>query len=181
ALGVVGNMDRPHKGHADLLDAAARLARRARWLLLSDGPLRPGLEAEAAARGLDVCFLGRRRDVPAILARVDGLVHPSWTEGCPNVVLEAMCARLPIVATCVGGTPDLLGDTGWLVPPRDPASLAAAIGDLLDDPTQARALGAAARARVEACFSMPRTIDKVLDLYEELAPTALQPTAKLLA
>jgi glycosyltransferase involved in cell wall biosynthesis len=178
-LAVVGNMDRPHKGHGDLLAAAARLDRPARWLILSDGPLRPALEAEVAARGLDATFLGRRRDVPAILARADGLVHPSWTEGCPNVVLEAMCARLPIVATRVGGTADLLGDAGWLVPPRDPDRLAAAIDELLEDPERARQLGAHARARVEARFAMPCTVAKVLGLYHELAPAARRRGAEL--
>jgi len=173
-IAVMGHMDRPHKGHADLLRAAARLRRPVTWWFLSDGPLRGALEAQAAELGISAHFLGRRSDVPAILARVDALVHPSWTEGFPNAVLEAMCAGLPVVATRVGGVPELLGDAGWLVPPRDPAALAAAIDELCADPAGARATGARARARVEACFSASRMLSDVLAIYAELAPDPLR-------
>src|SRR5438445_731674 len=81
-------------------------------LIPSDGVLRGTLEqrAESLGLGADVCFLGRRDDIPAILARADLVVHPSWAEGFPNVVLEAMCAARPVVATRVGGCPELLTD-----------------------------------------------------------------------
>src|SRR5262249_10253197 len=143
--------------------------RGVRWLLVSDGPLRGELEARARSLGLDVAFLGRRRDVPALLARVAALVHPSWSEGCPNVVLEAMAAGLPIVATRVGGTADLLGDTGWLVPPRDGDALADAVADLLTDPADARERGGRARRRVEERFSMATMAARVRAIYDELS------------
>jgi len=168
-IAVVGNMDRPHKGHADLLAAAARLGRNVRWLFVSDGPLRAELEAKARSLGLDVVFLGRRRDVPALLARASALVHPSRSEGCPNVVLEAMAAGLPVVATRVGGTADLLGDTGWLVPPGDGVALTDAVAEILSDPARARERGARARRRVEARFSMAHAAARVLGIYDELS------------
>jgi starch synthase (maltosyl-transferring) len=96
----------------------------------------------------------------------DLLVHPARWEGMPNVVLEAMAARLPVVATSVEGSEDLVvpGRTGWLTPPRDPGELARAVIEAVDDPAHARELGRGGRARVEATFS----IDRVVARYEAL-------------
>jgi len=170
---MVGSMQRPDKGHADLLAAAAILESRgvhAQYLLVSDGVLRPQLEELARALGLDVFFLGRRADVPSLLARCDLVVHPSWAEGFPNAVLEAMCAARPVVATRVGGIPEVMQDHvhGLLVEPRRPAELAAALGKLLADPRAARAMGLRGRRRVEDTYSLDKMCATVESLYAEL-------------
>jgi glycosyltransferase involved in cell wall biosynthesis len=177
-IAVVASMHLPDKGHADLLEAAALLRARGHqleWLLISDGALRPKVEERARALGLAeaVRFLGRRTDVPAILTRVDLVVHPSWAEGFPNVVLEAMCAARPVVATRVGGCPELVTDeTGRLVEPRQPAQLADAVEAVLADPERARELGRRARRRVEQRYSLDRMSRAVEDLYAGLLPAA---------
>jgi glycosyltransferase involved in cell wall biosynthesis len=174
-VAMVAAMHLPDKGHADLLDAAARLAQRgvrAEWLIPSDGVLRATLEERARSLGLegDVRFLGRRGDIPAILEAADLVVHPSWAEGFPNVVLEAMCASKPVVATRVGGCPELIddGESGWLVEPRRTDALAAAIAHALADPARARAMGRRGRARVEREYSLDRMTATVDGIYSAL-------------
>ncbi len=110
--------------------------------------------------------LGRRDDVPGLLRAADILVLPSLWEGMPNVVLEAMAARLAVVATDVEGTEDLVlpGRTGWLVPPRDVEALAEALLQAAANPLQTRRRGAAGRARVESQFRM----DRIVRDYENL-------------
>ena len=166
----VGRLD-PQKGLEVLVDAAADVARdRPAWHLAvaGDGPLRDELVARAAAAGLGdrVRWLGRRGDVPGLLRAADCLVLPSLWEGMPNVVLEAMAAGLPVVATAVEGTEDLVipGATGWLVPPGRPGPLADALREAAADPDRRRALGRAGRARVEAEFAPAR----VVAAYERL-------------
>jgi glycosyltransferase involved in cell wall biosynthesis len=185
---MVGSMHRPDKGHADLLEAAALLkqrGRRAQWLLVSDGALRPQLEAQARALDLDgdVCFLGRRDDVPSVLVRSDVAVHPSWAEGFPNAVLEAMCAARPVVATRVGGIPEVLRDGvhGILVTPQRPSELAAALECLLARPLSAHVMGLRARRHVEAEFSLDQMCATVQRLYASLtgAAAAYAPAAAL--
>jgi glycosyltransferase involved in cell wall biosynthesis len=175
-VAMVASMHLPDKGHGDLLDAAARLharGRRAQWLLVSDGALRPQHEQHARELGIadSVHFLGRRADVPSLLATVELVVHPSWAEGFPNVLLEAMCAARPVVATRVGGCPELVtdGDNGILLPPRQPAALADAIERLLADPARARDMGRRGRAAVEARFSLERMTATVEGIYQQLA------------
>jgi glycosyltransferase involved in cell wall biosynthesis len=172
---MVGSMHLPDKGHADLLQAAALLkqrGRRAQWLLVSDGGLRPALEQQARALGLDgdVFFLGRREDVPRVLVRSDVVAHPSWAEGFPNAVLEAMCAARPVVATRVGGIPEVIvdGDTGVLVEPRDPQQLATAIARQLDAPEEGQLMGLRGRQRVEHVYSLARMCRTVERIYDSL-------------
>ena len=148
----VGRLD-PQKGLPDLLDAAERvIARRPDWhlALAGDGPDRDWLLGQLAERPAlrdRVHWLGRRDDVPGLLKSADVLVLPSLWEGMPNVVLEAMAARRPVVGTAVEGTEDLVvpGRTGWLVPPRDPAALAQALDEAAEDPERCRRYGEAAR------------------------------------
>jgi glycosyltransferase involved in cell wall biosynthesis len=142
----------PMKGHADLIAAAARLADRWPTLVIAlagDGPMRAPLEALAAATGLAgrIRFLGVRADMADLLAACDLVVLPSRVEGMPAALIEAASAGRAVVATAVGGVPELVADgrTGWLVPPRDPAALAAALEDALSDPAERARRGTSAR------------------------------------
>jgi glycosyltransferase involved in cell wall biosynthesis len=159
------------KGHADLLAAAAQVP-DATFVLAGDGPLRGELEQRARQLGVAgrCVFLGHRRDVPALLAAADVFVLPSLYEGLPVSVLEAMAAGRPVVATAIGGTDEAVRDevTGLLVPPHDPAALAAAIGRLRADPALARRLAAAGRDRVEREFSSEATARRVMEIYDEV-------------
>jgi L-malate glycosyltransferase len=173
---MVGSMHLPDKGHADLLEAAAILkarGMRAQYLLVSDGALRPQLEERARALGLDddVVFLGRRRDVGSVLVRCDVVVHPSWSEGFPNAVLEAMCAARPVVATRVGGIPEVLqhGVHGLLVDAQRPAELADALGRILAHPLAGHIMGLRGRRHVESEFSLGKMRRTVEALYDALA------------
>ena len=161
----------PQKGHAYLL-AAAALVPDATFVLAGDGPLRVELERSARELGIaDRCvLLGERHDVPALLAASDLFVLPSLYEGLPVSVLEAMAACRPIVATGVGGTDEAVMHerTGLLVPPRDPASLAAAIRRLRADPALAQRLAQAGRERVEHEFSAEVTALRVMRVYDEV-------------
>lgn len=161
----VGRLKEP-KTFDTLLRALAQLdpaSFRAR--IAGDGPDRAALEV--LVRG-PVELLGERDDVPQLLAESDVFVLSSASEGLPMSLLEAMAAGLPVVASAVGGVPELVGDTGLLVPPRDDAALAAAIRRLVEDPTLRRQLGAAGRARVETEFSLASFRSAHLALYERL-------------
>lgn len=176
---MVGSMHLPDKGHDDLLQAAALLRDRGfapEWILVSDGSLRPRLEERARALGIgdQVRFLGRRDDVPSILVRCDMVVHPSWAEGFPNAVLEAMCAARPVVATRVGGIPEVMRDGvhGLLVEPRQPIALADAIQRLLENPLAGHVMGLRGRSHVESEYSLDKMCATTERLYEALAGVA---------
>ena len=165
----------PEKGFHTLVDAARHLLPNhpsARIIVFGDGPDRLALERRAADYGLSerVRFAGFRTDLDALLPWADVVVLPSLTEGLPNVALEAAAAGVPVVATAVGGTPEVVvnGRTGFLVPPNDPAALAARIGDLLRHADWARAFGAAARRRVEEQFSFEGQARAYQELFSEL-------------
>jgi glycosyltransferase involved in cell wall biosynthesis len=167
----VGRLD-PQKGLPVLLDAAAKIISiRPDWhlVLAGDGPERDALGSRIESDPLligRIHRLGRRDDVPSLLKGADLLVLPSLWEGMPNVVLEAMAARLAVVGTSVEGTEDLVvpGRTGWLVPPGDSEGLATALLEAASDPSRLRAYGEAARDRVEASF----TPGRVVEAYERL-------------
>jgi glycosyltransferase involved in cell wall biosynthesis len=174
---LVGSLGRlhPQKGFSDLLTAFAQVRQRVssvRLFVAGDGELRDDLEAQARSLGIAaaVTFAGVRADVSEILAALDVFVLPSLWEGMPNAVLEAMAAGLPVVATAVGGTPEVVVDrvTGLLVPPQDPGALARAIERLLRDPGLRRTMGRAGRRRVERHFHIQETVRQVQDLYEAL-------------
>ena len=124
-------------------------------------------EAERLGVADRVVFAGQRDDVPGLLAGCDVLCLPSSVEGLPLVVLEAMAQGKPVVATAVGGTPELVvdGETGLLVPPGDAGALAGALERVLRDPELARRLGEAGRLRALGSFSLSETIERVLGLY----------------
>jgi glycosyltransferase involved in cell wall biosynthesis len=109
-------------------------------------------------------------EIRRLYAEADIFVLPTYREGFPNVVLEAMAAALPVVATTVGAIPDAVrdGEEGILVPPRDPAALQAALRRLVEDPQLRHAMGRCARARVEAVFSMPAVVSELDQIYREL-------------
>ena len=166
----------PQKGVEDLVNAADLLQHvrpRIKTLIVGAGPLKSELEETAHAYRLDgaVKFLGHRDDVPRLLAAADLLVLPSLYEGLPNVVLEAMRFRKPVVATSAPGTTEVVvdGETGILVPVKDPRALGLAIRTLTDDPALARRLGEGGRSRVESEFGVERMVNKFAELYENLA------------
>jgi glycosyltransferase involved in cell wall biosynthesis len=177
-LSIVANLH-PYKGHADLLHALAlvRDALPKGWRLLAAGRDIGGRQAELTrlteALGLapHVRFLGERRDVADVLSAADIHISASHTEGFPNNILEAMCARLPVVATAVGGVADQIEDgrTGLLVRPKDPASLAKGIDMLAWSPEIRSRFGAAARAAVESRFPLARTVAAYEAIYAEVA------------
>jgi L-malate glycosyltransferase len=163
----------PVKDHATQLDALAALAQAhpgLRLLVVGDGPERAALAARAAPLGERVRFLGHRRDVPQILQASDLYVQTSLTEGFSNAILQAMAVGLPVVATAVGGNLELVPATcGTLVPPRDPARLAAALSDLVDGRERRLELGRAARRRAEAYG----TLEVMTAAYEDSLERAI--------
>jgi glycosyltransferase involved in cell wall biosynthesis len=177
-LTIVANLH-PYKGHADLVAALAHAAPQLPlgWQLLVIGSeVGDGLstlkQLVVDLRLQDnVRFLGQRLDVPMILSAADIHVSASHTEGLPNNILEAMCARLPVVATDVGGVCELVvdGSTGILVPPRNPNSLSEAIRSLASDPRRRAILGNNGRQKVEAEFTIERSVKTFEEIYDSLA------------
>ena len=166
----VANLKR-YKGHRYLLEAVSRLQANGRpctLLLAGEGPERLRLERQAARFRIDVRFLGRCEDVRPLLARADVVAHPSLQEGMSNAVMEAMAAGRPIVATSVGGTPELLAGRGLLVPADDPAALAEAIGQVLADHELAATLGEAARDWSHGHLSVTAMVDRHIQIYSGL-------------
>lgn len=175
-VGVVCGL-RPQKALDVLVRASATLAEAApgvRVLVVGDGPERSALEGLVAELGLSgtVTFLGAwaPEDVPDFLEEIDVGALTSDFEGTPLAVMELMAAGKPVVATSVGGVPDLIEDGihGLLIPPRRPDALARALAALLVDPAQRARMGAAARDRQQREFDFRSTVSSVEDLYVEL-------------
>jgi glycosyltransferase involved in cell wall biosynthesis len=165
----------PHKNHADLLRAAARVVRErpgVHFAWVGEGECRAALERERARLGLEsrVHLLGFRHDAHALLAQFTVFCLSSWLEGLCTSLLDAQSLGVPIVATRVGGVPDVVEDdvTGRLVPSRDPAALAEALLDALAHPAEARGRAERARQTVRA-FSIENTIARTLGVYAEVA------------
>ncbi len=192
-VGMVARMNAHYKNHAGFLRIAADVCRRvpqAEFVLVGDGPLRPELEKQAADLGLTgsgghpcsagrVLFLGDRQDIPSVLASLDVAVLTSDSESLSNVILEAMAARLPVVAYNVGGNAELLDDQGRDGRPRpsfrgaliergEENEFAAAIVRLLADANLRRQQGENARCFVEENFSLDRVRRRYEDLYRTL-------------
>jgi glycosyltransferase involved in cell wall biosynthesis len=155
ALPIVG------AGHPDLV-----------YVVAGDGEHRSALESRARLLGVSKStrFIGRTSDVPAVLAAADAFVLPSHTEALPTVVIEAMAAGLPVVATSVGGVPELVdhGVTGILVPAHAPERLADAVARVIDSPRQAEAMGIAARRTALERFGIERQAARLADEYRVL-------------
>jgi glycosyltransferase involved in cell wall biosynthesis len=162
----VGRLKEP-KTFVTLARAFARLdAGTFRGLIVGDGP-----DRDAVADALEdapVELLGERDDVPALLAEADVFVLSSASEGLPLSLLEAMACGLPVVASAVGGVPELVGAAGVLVEPNDDGKLAEVLASLLADQERRRALGASARARVEREFSLAKMREQHVELYDRL-------------
>jgi glycosyltransferase involved in cell wall biosynthesis len=163
----------PQKGFASLLAAAARWQNRDPCpvlLLAGQGPLDQALRAQADAAGIRMRFLGRRGDVPALLAGADVVVVPSAWEGQPLIVQETLRAGRPLVASRTGGIPDLTGeDAAVLVPPGDAAALAGAVLMVLDDPALAAKLSAAALSRAAGLPGEQAAVAANLALYQRVS------------
>jgi glycosyltransferase involved in cell wall biosynthesis len=194
-VGVVARLE-PEKGHPTLLEAWPLVLARvpaARLLVVGEGSRREALEDQAEQLGLlgepcigDSCvgtrharpgarvvFTGRRDDVPAVTAALDVAVLPSYREAQGLVILEAMALSRPVVASNVGGIPEMIEDgvTGLLVPPRDPAALADAIVRLLTDHPLADMIARAGRNQVHERFCVERMVSALQEVYEEGAAT----------
>jgi glycosyltransferase involved in cell wall biosynthesis len=166
----------PQKAVGDLiaaLDVLQHVRPDLRALIVGDGPDREALEDLVNSFGLRLAvkFLGHRDDVPRLLAASDLLVLPSLYEGLPNVVLEAMRFRKPVVATSAPGTTEVVvdGETGLLVPMKAPTALARAIRTVIEDRDLARRMGEAGRARAEAEFRAETMVERFAGLYERIA------------
>ena len=167
---------RRQKALTMLIDAAAELTSRfgrVQVLIVGEGPERPLLEQRIAELGLadTVRLLGHRDDVPDLIRGFDVAVCSSDFEGTPLSILEYMQAGLPIVATAVGGVPDMIEDgvEGLLVDPGDPTGFAAAVARVLSEPDLAAELAAAARARQQKQFDVDVTVGAIERIYEGLA------------
>ena len=174
----IGRLDAV-KGGPLLLDAFATVCHahpEAHLTVVGDGPARAALETQAAQLGLAsaVTFAGYRSqtEVQGLLEQADMLVLPSFAEGVPMVLMEAMASRIPVIASRVAGVPELVEDgvTGFLVPPGDVASLTMRLNTLLGDPELCRTMGAAGRCVVEAGFDVDREAAWLLRLFRSNDP-----------
>lgn len=166
---------RVRKGHYYFVHAAKKVVEEfpdARFLIVGDGPQRTNIEHYIKELGLkdNVLMLGLREDIPRILASADLYVIPSLSEGMGQSTMEAMAMGVPVIASDVGGLPELVinDQTGILVPPKNIPALAKAIIGLLSDKGRSERLAAQAKQSVVRCYSIERTVEKTLNLYSEL-------------
>jgi N-acetyl-alpha-D-glucosaminyl L-malate synthase BshA len=165
---------RPVKRVGDVVEVFARLraARSVRLRLVGDGPDRRAIEAEVAARGLgaDVEFLGEGVDLPAVLADADLFLLPSETESFGLAALEAMACGVPVIASAVGGLPEVIpeGEVGFLCPLGDVAAMAAAARRLFDDAPLHRRLSLAARRLAETRYRVEPAVDRYVAVYRRV-------------
>jgi glycosyltransferase involved in cell wall biosynthesis len=167
------------KGLHTLIDALPDIIARhpdSRVLIVGDGELRADLETQAKRLGVDhtIVFAGERDDIPQLLKISDLFVLPSLSEGLPISLLEAMATGLPLVATRVGGIPELIeeGKNGYLVPSSDTHALGQAILSFLDDPEKMHQAGLAGRELLEKQFSQTAMVQKTEELYLDLIHAA---------
>ena len=168
-----------HKGHRYLIEAAAQVVREvpdARFVILGEGDLRASLEKQIAELHLEkhVILGGFRPDVLSLLKGFDIFLMPSVTEGLGTSLLDAMACAKPIIASRVGGIPEVVvdGKTGILVPPKDPDRLAQAIVRMMQDRALAASMADAGYARVTERFTVERMVEETLAVYERLDGSA---------
>lgn len=172
--GVVARLS-PGKGHFVLLEAFKEFGRQApdtELAIIGDGEEFSRLQQAIVESGLEkrIHLLGARNDVPNLLAALDVFTLPSFDEGIPMTILEAMAARLPVVATDVGGIPQVVvdGETGLLIPPNSPKDLADALFAIYSEPERSRQMGMAGRKRFEEQFDSSKMVQNYEKLYSEL-------------
>jgi len=174
---TIGNVARffPQKDHATLLRAVHHLASKGiqiKCILAGDGALRKQAEELALELGIErsVHFLGTRKDVPNVMRAIDIFVLSSRWEGMPNAILEAMACGKPVVATRVGGSPEVVvdGETGILVEAGDPVSLAEAVERVFVDRGLRERMGSQGRRRIETMFTVDRMVERTEDAYETM-------------
>jgi glycosyltransferase involved in cell wall biosynthesis len=177
-IGTVGHLS-GHKGQRSLLEAIALLVReepQVGVVIAGDGARRAELETLARTLGITahVCFTGFRRDILALMQSFEIFAFASYLEGLGTAILDAMALGKPVVATRAGGIPEAVQDgiAGLLVPPRDPLALAEALGYLLRDPAQGKAMGLAGRQRVEQQFTVERMACHTLQVYARVLADA---------
>lgn len=173
-VGMIARMNSERKNHRAFLHAAAKLSTMfadIEFVLVGDGPLRAELESEATSLGIAdrIMWLGDRRDIPQIMAALDATVVPSESESLSNAILESMAAGVPVVATNVGGNPELVTEgRGLLVPVRDVDALVGAIAKLINDAELRRTVGRNGRQFARAHFSAENITREYEELYEEV-------------
>lgn len=175
-LGMIARMNSAAKNHAGFLKAAVKLLGRCpavEFVLVGDGPLRPELEAMAAQLGIadKVLFVGERHDIPEMLASLDVSILISSSESLSNVILESMAAGVPVVATDVGGNPELVRDkgTGLLVPPGDQRRLVEALTHLVRDPISRTKYASRGKEFARTHFHIDEVCRRFEQLYLTLA------------
>lgn len=177
---TVKNQTNLARAFVQAINAEPRLRERLRLVMVGDGPLRNESLAILESAGLaELAWLpGERKDIPDVMRGLDCFVLPSLGEGISNTILEAMASGLPVIATAVGGNPELVDDarTGHLVPAADPGAIARAIIALALTPEKARAMGNAGRKRIEAQFSITAMIDSYQQIYDRLLGRMLRST-----
>jgi glycosyltransferase involved in cell wall biosynthesis len=166
---------RAQKRHELVIAAAVEVIQRfpgARFVFVGDGPGRDRVEQEIkkARLGAHILMTGYREDVPAILSFTDLGIISSVAEGIPQFLFQIMAMGKPVIATAVGGIPEIVtpGVTGVLIPPEDPAALAKAMVQVLGDPETARRLGEAGRRLVEQEYSVEKMAEKVYRVYQQV-------------
>jgi D-inositol-3-phosphate glycosyltransferase len=167
-IGLLGQIA-PHKGHVDAIEAVRQLGGNFRLLIAGEGePAYKGALKEKA-NGLPVEFVGFASG-PLFFQEIDMLIVPSWEEPFGIVLLEAMAAGIPIIATAVGGPREIISNPteGVLIPARDPAALANAIKSVASDTERRLTIVRNARARVEANFDVRIVVPRIEDVYERL-------------
>ena len=179
-VGTIARLD-PVKDLGTLLNACALLrgTRPIALMVVGDGPERASLEQMADALGIrdHVRFLGQRGNAREWVAGCDAYVNSSISEGVSLTILEAMAAKLPVVVTAVGGTPEVVDNTcGRLVPARDHVMMAAALSDLAAAPDTRATLGEAGRHRVQTRFTLDRMVAEYADVYRQVASHGGQPS-----
>ena len=174
-VGIVAALE-DHKGHRYLIEAARILKERTpaiKFVIVGKGSLEMELDRQAHDLDVDdlVYFLGFRDDVPRVLASLDLFVLSSYLEGLGSSIMDAMASRLPVVATQVGGIPEIVVnlETGFLVPPRSPQALAEAIFRIYEDKGLARRLGERGHEIVHERFSAEAMARRIIDVYERIA------------
>lgn len=171
-IGVIGRLS-SEKGHQVFLQAFRLLVPHfpdLRALIVGKGPLEKQLRVHAVELGIEekIIFTGHRSDMPDIYRMLDLVVIPSFSEGHPNVLLEAMACGIPVVSTDVGGVRDSIGKAGLLVQPGRPEELAAAMATVLNDPSRARELATADQSEVLARFDPQQRAQRIQALYDEV-------------